>query len=147
MRLLLRVLSCLGRVLLCLCLCLLLILVIVLLLPSVVLLVELGVANQGARCRLRMEGLVLVRILGVGNGGVVALVLLLLRWVLLWQTLMFWAVAIYPALLVAPLRAHSSEWGPIVLSLVGGAGRKLRRMTLVLRVFGGHLGGGVVFLL
>jgi hypothetical protein len=89
---------------------------------------------------LRLEGLVFVIVLGVRDGRVVALVLVL-RWVLLlWQTLMFWAVAVYPALLVAPLRAHSSELGPTVLSLERGSGRKLRRVALILHVFGRHLG-------
>jgi hypothetical protein len=64
-----------------------------------------------------VERLIFVVVLRVRDGRVVALVLVL-RWVLLlWQTLMFWAVAVYPALLVAPLCAHSSEWGPTVLSL------------------------------
>lgn len=54
---------------------------------------------------------------------------------------------VYPALgLITPLCVYSSEWGPIVFALVW-VGRKLRRMGLVLRVLGWHLGGVAVLLL
>ena len=134
----------LGGLLLRLCLCLLLLLlvrVVILLLTGVVLLVELSVAAKRARGALRVKRLILVRVLRIGDGRVVALVLLL-RWVLL---LVFWDVIYYPALTtpIASLRAHAVKWGPIVW----GAGRKLRRMALVLRVFGRYLGRRLVFLL
>lgn len=48
---------------------------------------------------------------------------------------MFGAVVVYPALgVITSLRAHSSEWGPIIL-LLKRVGRVLLRMLLKLRVF------------
>lgn len=139
---------------------LLLILVVSLLLAGVIWLVQLSVADERAWHVLRVEGLVLVRILGDLDRRLVALILLLLLLLrllmlllllllvlLLWQALVFWAVALYPALrVITPLRVHSSEWGPIVLSLLR-VGRKLLGLALVLHVFGRHLGRRAVFLL
>lgn len=135
-----------------------LILVIILLL-GVVLGVQLSVPNEGAWRGLWIKSLVFVRILGVLDRRLVALVLrgrlllLMVLWLLLLlQTLMLWAVMIYPALgVITPLRAHSSEWGPIILLLLllllVGVRGKLLRMPRILHVFGRHLRRIVICLL
>lgn len=141
------------RVVLCLLRSLLvLVLVIVRLLRTVLSLtvVQLSVVKKRAWHVLRVEGLVLVGILGGLDTGLVALVLLGLRGCLLLLRLLGALTLVlvgavlrqlrYPALgLIASLSAHPVEWGPIVLLLVRRR-HKLLLLLLVLHVLGWYLG-------
>lgn len=97
------------------------------------------VHQQRAWRILGVEGLIFVGILRRLSGRLVALVLLLLAWLLLWlQSLtlvVVGAVLRYPALgSIAPLSAHPVEWGPILLLL--RVGDELLLLLLLLRVLG-----------
>ena len=104
----------------------------------VIIWVHLGAGDVRAGCVLRrVEGLVLFRAVSVLPGNL--LVVLVGRWVLLW-------LLVYPALaVIAALRAHSSEWGPVVLLLLRIWRILLRVLLLLLLmalercVFGRHL--------
>lgn len=135
----------LGRLLLpLLCSLLSLVLVVVLLL---LLRVPWGRADEWARGVLRwLKCLVFVRVGRVLGGRL--LVVRIGRRVLWLQTLAVRAVVVllvYPALgVITSLRAHPSEWGPIVLVLVRVRRillllRKRLSMALKLRIFGRHL--------
>ena len=129
-------------------LCSLLGLILEVVLLLLLLLLLLGVRRTVAEERTRgvwrrVECLVVVGAVRVLAGAL--LVVLVRRRMLLWlQTLAFGAVVlVYPALsVITSLRAHSSEWGPIVLVLVW-IWRILLRMRLLmaleLRVLGRHL--------
>lgn len=114
----------------------------------VVWLVELSVADQRAWHRLGVERLVFGGVLRVLGGWMEGLVLHVLRGHLgaALVVVLFWAVLLYPAIAPRIPRAHSSEWGPVVLALVR-AGRELWRMRLVLHVLRGHLRRRVVVVL
>lgn len=111
--------------------------------------VRLSVLKEGAWHVLGIEGLVFVGPLRVLDGGLVALVrLLLLVCLLLWQTLglvLVGTILGYPALcLVAPLSADPVEWGPIVLVLLRVRDELVLRLRRVWIVLWRYLGLAVV---